>query len=288
MILLNCSNAGRIGKLIAKHLRIKSYDNIVKRFPDNEVNIKLGSDVKNKKVIIVQSLALKPDEHLIELLLTIRTVKRLKARKIVVVTPYMAYLRQDEQFNKNECISNKEIARLIDLSGANELIIADPHLHRIKSLKELFKIKTKKATATKDIADYIKNKIKPKNPLIIGPDAESYQWAEEVAKELRVESRIFNKKRSSATKVNVEVKGIYEGKDVIIVDDIVSTGWTMINPALKIKKKGARSIHCITTHGLFVENIDKLKQVFNTITSTNTVQTKFSKIDLSKTIAKLI
>jgi len=288
MILLNCSNGGVLGNKVAKHLGIKAYNNIVKYFPDKEVNIKLGSSVKGKDVLIVQSLALKPDVYLIELLLTIRTVKDLGAKRIILLVPYLAYMRQDHRFTTLECINCVEIAHFINHSGADELITVDPHLHRVDSLEQIFKIKCQKVTAINDIAEYIKNKLKLKKPMIIGPDEESDQWSGEVAKLLGLDFKIYEKTRASATDVNVKVTGSFKGMDVVIVDDIISTGGTMISAAKKIKAEGAKSVHAITTHGLFLKNVAELKKVFDSIASTNTVPTGFSKIDLSKTIAGVL
>lgn len=285
MILLNGSNAGELGDSIARKLGIKSFENEVKHFPDNELYVKLGADVSGEEVIIVQNTALTPSESLFELFITARTARELGAEKIVLIVPYLAYMRQDKRFNEGEVVTAYQMAFLINNSGADELITIDPHLHRIKELSEVFSIKSTRVTAIKDIAEYVKS-LGLNNPVIIGPDEESDQWAGEVAKLLGLSFEIYNKIRSSS--VNVSVKGSYsvlKGKDVVIVDDIISTGGTMLNAAIKIKEAGADSVHAVTTHGLFLRNVEELESVFDSIASCNTVTTKFTKIDLAGTIA---
>jgi ribose-phosphate pyrophosphokinase len=286
MILLNCSNAGKLGRLLAKKLRIKSYNNLVKKFSDNETYIKLGSDVKNQEVIIIQSLSFKPDEYLMELLFTARTAKSLGAKKIKLLIPYLAYSRQDARFEKNECFTSKEVAHYLNHSGADELIIIDPHLRRIKKLKQLFRMKIRRVSASKDLALYIK-KLKLKNPFILAPDEGARELAQNIAEILRVDFDVLIKKRTAKS---VSVKSgnkSFKNKEVVLVDDILSSGGTMKKAAELVKKRGAKSAHCVVVHGLFIKNVKELKKIFKTIASTNTVQTSFTKIDLSKTISGL-
>lgn len=163
----------------------------------------------------------------------------------------------------------------------------DPHLHRKNKLEKLFKIKAKKLTANPLIADYIKKHIK--NPVIIGPDEESYKWARNVAEMLGVESRILKKKRYSSYHVEVKLnrKIDLRNKNVVIVDDIISTGNTILQTAKILKKLGAKKIYCICVHGIFVNDaLKKLKQSKINVISTNTIPNKVAKIDVSGVIGE--
>ena len=139
------------------------------------------------------------------------------------------------------------------------------------------------------IANYIKNNIK--NPVIIGPDGESYKWARAVAEMLGVESRILKKKRYSSYHVEVRLnkKIDLSKKNVVIVDDIISTGNTILETSKILKKLGAKKIYCICVHGIFVNNaFEKLRKAGIKVISTNTIPNKVAKIDVSGVIAKAL
>jgi ribose-phosphate pyrophosphokinase len=176
------------------------------------------------------------------------------------------------------------MAKLLNKS-IDKIITIDPHLHRYRSLKEIFTISTKKLTANGPIADYVKKKIK--TPAIIGPDWESYQWAEAIAKEVGCEVTCFKKHRFSSRHVESRmIKKIdLKGKNVVIVDDIISTGHTIIEAAKTAKKLGAKSITAIGVHGLFMEGaVEKLQKIGIKVISTNTVEHKTNKIDVTELI----
>ena len=206
---------------------------------------------------------------------------------MILVAPYLAYMRQDKMFNYGECISSRVMAKLLN-NSFDKIITIDPHLHRYKSMKDIFSISAKKLTANSVISDFIRKKIK--DPVIIGPDGESYQWAEIIAKSVGCEVTVFRKKRYSSRHVEEEMikKVDIKGKNVVIVDDIISTGHTIIEAAKKARKLGAKTITAIGVHGLFVENaIAKLKKAkINNIFSTNCIDHKTNKIDISSIIVK--
>jgi len=272
-----------LAKSIAKRNKC-SYSLVTeKEFPDGENVIQINTDVKGKKVILVDSL-FDPDEKLINICLTAGTAKELGAKSLTLVAPYLCYMRQDKRFHRGESVSSKIISKIIN-SFFDKLITIDPHLHRYKSLNIIYKIKTKKLTANPLIAKYIKKHYK--NPFIIGPDAESYQWAESIAKVVGCGVTVCNKIRFSSRKVKVILKDIVPtNKQVIIVDDIISTGHTMIEVINFLRKHGYRNISCIGVHGLFVENAyPKLKKAgANKIITCNTIPHVTNKIDVSELI----
>ena len=178
------------------------------------------------------------------------------------------------------------MAKLLN-NSIDKIITIDPHLHRYRSLKDIFTISTKKLTANSVIANFLNNKRKA---VIIGPDWESFQWAEIIAKQIGVESTVLEKTRFSSRKVSVKMKKIIpiEGKNVYIVDDIISTGHTIAEAAKKAKKMGARSITAIGVHGLFVEKaIDKMKKAgVDKVITTNCIEHNTNKIDVTPLILK--
>lgn len=272
---------------LARRIKAKYAEPIVSFFPDGEIKMKIPEDVKGKHAIFVYSFHPHPNAVLIEALFALGAARQLKAKKITLVLPYMGFLRQDKMFHKGEAMSNRIVADL--LSRANKVITMDPHLHRIKSLKQIFKTGTKKVTATGIIADHIKKK--HKKSIVMGPDEESSQWVSVIAKKAGVKSIVLKKKRYSARKVKIVVKSKIplQGKNIVLVDDIISTGHTLIEPIKQLKKMKVKSVTCIGVHGIFVENaLKKLKKLGAKVETTNTIQNPAAKIDVTKTFAEVL
>ncbi len=285
MIVTTCGNSQPIAKKVAKALKAKYSPLKISCFPDGDMYIKYGTKIKDKKVIIVHSFQPDSDKSLLRIVFAAETAKQLGAKKVILVAPYLAYMRQDKMFNYGECISSRVMAKLLN-NSIDKIITIDPHLHRYKSMKEVFTISAKKLTANSVIGSYVKRKIK--NPVIIGPDGESYQWAEVVAKQVGCDVTVFIKTRFSSRHVKVKmIKEVpIKGKNVVIVDDIISTGHTIIEAAKKAKKLGAKTVTAIGVHGLFVENaISKLKKGgVDKVVSTNCIEHKTNGIDVSTVI----
>lgn len=276
-------NSSKIAGKIAKHKKQKVNELRVKEFPDGELYLRFMKPIKGKNVEIIQTFHPNPNKALLISYFSIITAKELGAKKVRLIAPYLGFMRQDKRFHSGECQSNKIMADL--LSSADEVITFDPHLHRINDMNEIFKTKTKKLSANKTIEEYIKKNWK--DPWIIGPDSESYQWAKEIAKHINAHSTILKKKRYSSTVVRIKVKNVeVKGKDVIIVDDIISSGNTMIEPIKQLKKMGAKSITCICIHGIFaLDALQRLRRLGVKVISTNTIENPVSKIDISSVAA---
>lgn len=285
MLIVSCSHGKHLGCSIASKLNKKHSELITDKFPDGELRIRFNPELKNKPVILVQSFYKDISDCIVEVILAAKTANELGAKKVILAAPYFPYLRQDKRFHKGEAISQNIIAGLID-KYFDAAYILDPHLHRKSRLEELFKIKAERLTANALIADYIKKNIK--NPVIVGPDEESYKWAKNVADMLGAESRILRKKRYSSYHVEVRLnKSInLKNKNAIIVDDIVSTGHTILKTAKILKRSGAKKVYCICVHGIFADNaLKKLKKAGINVISTNTIPNKAAKIDVSGVVA---
>ncbi len=285
MIIFGFESSANIAKRVAKHLR-KRYSHIyIDKFPDKELYLKFNENVKGKDVVIIQSFYNNINQSLIETLFACYTAKDLGARKVTLVATYFPYLRQDKMFNKGECVSDKIVARLFDKS-IDKIIIINPHMHRRKSLNEIFKIKTHILTAKSLILDYLDKK---RNfDVLIGPDEESYQWIKSVARALRIKAYILKKKRFNARKVKIILPKRIDVKDknIVIIDDIVSTGNTLLETIKLLRKKGAKKITCLVVHGIFLENsLEKLRR-YAEIIATNTIPNKVARIDISGLIAE--
>ena len=286
MLIISCSHGRHLGHLIAKKLNKKHSVLLVDKFPDDELRIRFNSNLKNKTIVLIQSFYKNISDCIIEVIFAAKTANELGAKKVILVAPYFPYLRQDKRFHRGEAVSQKLIAGLMD-KYLDAIYLMDPHLHRKNKLENIFKTKAKKLTANALIADYIKKHIN--NPIVIGPDEESYKWAQNVAEMINAESLILNKKRYSSyhVKVKLNKKIDLRTKNAVIVDDIVSTGHTILETAKILKKLGAKKIYCICVHGIFTDDaLNKLKKQKIKIISTNTIPNKAAKIDVSGVIGE--
>ena len=284
-IVVSGTNSRQLGKNVAKRIKAQYSELVVDHFPDGELRVRFMEDIAGTHVIIINSLMPQPNENLMELVFAVHTAKDLGAKKVTAVAPYLAYMRQDKRFHPGECISAHVMAKL--LSIADHVIAIDPHLHRIRHLQDIFTTKATSLTADPVFADYI-HKTHP-DAIIIGPDMESSPWAKTIADRIGQDSVILHKKRYTATKVRTIIHGDgkqFRGRDVVIVDDIISTGNTMIEPIKQLKRLGARKITCICVHGVFTKNaLRRLRKLGTQVISTNTIQNPAAKIDIAPLIA---
>ncbi len=287
------SNSRNLAKKIARKLKLHYSELVTKKFPDGDSYVRFETHLRNRIVIIVNSMHPEPNDALIELIFAGYTAKELGASKVIFVIPYLAYMRQDKRFHGGEAVSNKIVAKLLEC--CDEIITVDPHLHRINYLHEIFPrhVKAVALTAVRPIAEYIKKLGNLKNIEFIGPDIESSQWADKIAKELGKKAVILHKKRYSAESVRIKVKmrtdNDVKGKTVVLIDDIISTGHTMIEPIKQLKKMKAKKIYTIAVHGIFAENaLKKLRKLGAIVVSSNTIENKAAKIDVFKLIAQAL
>ncbi len=282
MIITTCGNSEKIARALAKQMKAAYSPLTLSSFPDGDVYLKYNCELKNQIVVIVQSFQPNSNQSLFNIVFAAETAKDLGARKVVLVAPYLAYMRQDKRFHPGESISSRIMAKLLNRS-VDVLITVDPHLHRYRSLKEIFTIPAVNLTADPLIAQYLRKKMK--KVVILGPDWESYQWAETVAKQIGAEASILEKTRFSSR--NVTSRMIHpiplKGKNVVIVDDIISTGHTIAEAAKKARQMGASSITAIGVHGIFCEDaISKMKKAgVDRVVTTNCIEHNTNEIDVT-------
>ena len=290
MLVIACSNGKVIGKKLALHLGA-SYSELWKEiFPDGELHLKFKTALKGKEVVLVQSLSPNPNDSLVELVFAIKTAKELGAKKVVVVAPYLCYARQDKRFHEGEIVSNKIASHLIQHAGADEFYTVAAHLHRVDSLSTLFSIKAANVSIPQEMADWIKKKL-GKDTVVVGPDIESHRVGREVAKLVGSGYDTFLKKRVSGSRVkHTAVANVYcQGKNVVIVDDIISTGGTILGAAKHLKRMGAKSVSAVCVHLMTEAAGDKLRaNGIKYVAASNTIPSKYSVLDASKAIAKAI
>jgi ribose-phosphate pyrophosphokinase len=201
----------------------------------------------------------------------------------------MGYARQDREFLPGEIVTMNVLGKLFKSAGASKIIIVD--IHSLIGLK-YFTIKTKNVTAIPDLAEYFK-KLSLKNPLVVSPDQGGKERAKEFAKELNSDYIALEKTRDRKTgKVKIKTGNLAEvqNRDLILVDDMISTGGSIIKATQFLKKQKCKRIFVACTHALLMNDAEnKIKKAgVTSIISTNTIPGKTSKVDISKTIAKAI
>lgn len=256
----------------------------IRQFPDGETYVRIRSEVSGKKVILVCSLD-NPDIKIIPLYFIAKTAKKLGAKSICLIAPYLAYMRQDKEFNPGEALTSTFFAEFIS-DCIDELITVDPHLHRRKSLAEIYSIPTQVRHATNPIVTWIQQHVK--NPILIGPDSESEQWISEVARKANVPYEILTKIRHGDFDVAISIPnlGNYKSCTPVLLDDIISTGRTLIETIQHLKTLGMKPAVCIGVHALFVSNAyeELQKTGAQAIVTCNTIAHESNQIDISELI----
>lgn len=225
-----------------------SADVDIHHFPDGESRIRLPEKLP-EKIIFCRSLN-QPNEKLIELILAAATARRLGAKKITLVAPYLCYMRQDKAFHPGEAISQRIIGEL--LAGRfNSLITVDPHLHRVHNLQQAVPVaQAVTLSATSVMAAWLSEQLE--NPLLIGPDEESVQWVAAIARYNHLDYCVARKERLGDRSVRITLPdGDYSGRHIVLVDDVASTGRTLEAAARRLAPYKPATISALVTHALF-------------------------------------
>lgn len=260
MLVFVCGSNKSLGKGICDYLNIAPANVQLGRFPDGEIDVKIMEDVRGADCYVVQSTCPPVNENLMELLITMDCLRRASADRITAVVPYFGYARQDRKAEGRVPITSKLVANLITKSGADRVLALDLHAAQIQGF---FDIPTDHLFASKVFLKYVMENIDTKNLVIVSPDVGGTKMARAYAKRLNLEMAIVDKRRTGPEQVELgHIVGDVEGKDVLVVDDIIATGTSLMEGARILKKFGARDIHIAGVHPIFALNCaEKLKQV---------------------------
>jgi len=277
---------GTASKIVAEDLSKELNANLAKviskRFPDDELYVRIMDDISGQDVIIVQTTY--PDPNIIELLLLQDAVKEAGADKITIVVPYMGYGRQDKKFENGEPISAKAIANLIG-QNADRVITVDPHKEHIL---DFFPVSAFSCSAVPELAKYLKEK---DVNMVLAPDKGALDRAKQASKIIGCDFDYMEKTRIDGVTVKIKPKSLdAKDKKAAIIDDIISTGGTMAQSIKELKKQGAKQVLVACTHGLFAgDAIKKLVSAgCNEIISTDTITSDFSKVKIAPCISRLL
>ena len=249
-------------------------------FPDAETYLRFHSDPTGRAVILVCSLD-RPNPKFLPLVFAADAARDLGATKVVLVAPYLCYMRQDRRFHEGEAITSVSFARRLSAT-VDALVTVDPHLHRYAGLEAIYSIPTHVVGSAPAIAEWIA--ANEKASVLIGPDSESEQWVGEVARRAGAPFCVLQKERLGDRHVRITLPDLNSFREhlPILIDDIVSSGRTMIEAARQLRQQGLRAPVCVAVHALFsLETEQQLLQVASKIVSTNTVLHASNAIDLT-------
>ena len=276
-----------LAKLIARRLKAPYIETQTKIFPDGESKITFGHIPKKSIIVVVQSTYPPVDTNLLQALSIISQARKTSS-KIYAVIPYVGYARQDRQFLSGEVVTMSIVAKMLQTAGAKKIIIVDIHS---KTALNHFKIPAENISAITELAKYFK-KMKLKNPLVVSPDIGGSLRAKKFAGLLNTDFVALKKSRNRKTgKVQIKSSKVdVYGRDLLLVDDIISTGGSIIKATQFLKKQKCKRVFVACTHGLFIGDAEsKIKKAgVAQIISTNTIPRSTSKVDISGVIAESI
>jgi ribose-phosphate pyrophosphokinase len=267
-------------KLGAKLLTVEVVD-----FPDGESKIRVADDVRNKKVLVVQSTYPPVDKHLVQLLSLSHKLTE-DGAEVFAVMPYLGYARQDKEFIKGEVITLGVIAHLMRSVGIKRMVTVD--IHSMQALG-LFSFPVYSCSSIPLLAEYIGTNFDLNKSISVSPDFGSSTRVEAFAAVLKSEFVSFKKRRDRTTgEISTEDQNLnLVGRDAIIIDDMISTGGSVAKCAQLLKQHGAKRVIAACAHPVLVGGAaDKLKQSgVDELVATNTIPSKYSKVDVSPLIA---
>jgi ribose-phosphate pyrophosphokinase len=271
IVLVSGSSNFELSKNISDFLDVKLVDPQLRKFANGEIFCEIGENVRGADVFIVQSTCCPANDNLMELLIMIDALKRASALSITAVMPNYGYARQDRKASPRTPITAKLIADLLTTAGASRVITMDLHAGQIQGF---FNIPFDNIYASPVIYNYVKDHIDLSNLICVSPDSGGVERVRHYAKKLKLDLAMIDKRRTGPNVAKaMNVVGDINGKDCIIIDDMIDTAGTLVQAAKTLKKHGANKIYTAATHAVFsdpaIERIaecEELEQIIVTDT----------------------
>jgi ribose-phosphate pyrophosphokinase len=275
----------RLAATIAAHIGGTTGSLFLHRFPDGEMYVRLDTPASGRETVFVCTLN-RPDAKILPLLFALAGARSQGAVRVGMVVPYLAYLRQDAQFQAGEAVTSATFGALVS-QGADWIVTVDPHLHRYRSLDAVYRIPSRVVHAAPAIAAWIAQNVS--KPLLIGPDRESEQWVQDVATGAHAPHVMLDKTRRGDRDVDVVVPQLerYREHTPVVVDDIVSTARTMIAAVGHLVQAGLQAPVCVGVHAIFAGDAYEALQKAGAarIVTCNTIAHASNGIDVDHAIA---
>jgi ribose-phosphate pyrophosphokinase len=243
-------DSSRDSASLASRLGVPLHEIAIHRFPDGEISVAVGPTAFT--TIIYASLN-QPNDKLIAILLAAEALRRRGCKRLVLLAPYLCYMRQDTAFHDGEAISQKAVGRFLE-GLVDRIITVDAHLHRTRDIKAVFPgIAADNLSAMPAIAETLRNGVIDPKTIVVGPDAEALPWVKDLAGRLGLSHTVASKSRRGDRSVEIGFAdlGLFAGRPVLLADDIVSSGATMMACARVLAAAGAKTIDAVITHALF-------------------------------------
>ena len=281
-----------VAKDISEHLGYELSEVTIKRFSDGEINVQINESVRGKDVFIVQSTCAPANANLMELLIMTDALRRASANSITAIIPYFGYARQDRKAAPRVPITAKLVANLMETAGIDRVVTMDLHAGQIQGF---FDIPVDNLYGSVLFIDYIQRK-NLKNAIVASPDVGGVARARYLASRLGVDMVIVDKRREEANKSEVmNIIGNVDGKDVILVDDMIDTAGTITQGASALKAQGANSVMACCTHAVLsgpaydrITNSDLDELVVSDTIPLSKKNDKITVLETSKLFAEVI
>jgi ribose-phosphate pyrophosphokinase len=268
MLLLSGTANRPLAEEIGKHMGLPLGDTTIKRFADGEIFVRINQNARGRDVFIIQPTP-PPADSIMELLLLIDAAKRASAARVTVVMPYYGYARQDRKDQPRVALGAKLMANLIEAAGAQKVLGIDFHTHQIQGF---FDVPVDHLYAAPVLTNYFRDRGLD-NPVVVAPDVGAAKMARGFARRINASFAIIDKRRPSQNVAEVmEVVGEVEGRQCIIVDDMIDTAGTLASVVYALKERGALEIYACATHALLsgpaVERLSEAPVVEVVVTNT--------------------
>jgi ribose-phosphate pyrophosphokinase len=256
-------------------------------FPDGETYWRFLTDPSGRSLALVCTLH-RPNEKILPLIFAASAARELGAKSVGLVAPYLAYMRQDRRFKPGEAVTSREFAGLLS-DAFDWLVTVDPHLHRYDSLAQIYRIPAQVVHGAPLIAQWIRTNIA--RPLLIGPDRESEQWVSAVARDTAAPYAVLDKVRRGDRAVEVLAPELREldGRTPVLIDDMISSGHTMLEAARALVAQGGKEPVCVAVHGIFADGADvRLAQTGARVVTSNSIPHPTNRIDVGEILGPAI
>ena len=250
-------------------------------FPDGESYLRIDTPVQNRHCIVLADLS-HPNKGYLPLMFLLATLREFGAASVGLIAPYLSYMRQDRRFVEGEALTSRIFASLLS-EQIDWLVTVDPHLHRYHSLDEIYSVPSRVVQAAPLLAGWLKEQA---DLLLVGPDAESEQWVSQIASHSGHPFVIGSKQRHGDRDVVVTLPDLvdFRHRTAVIIDDVISSGQTILQCIKSLQAKGLKKIQCAAVHGIFADGADiqLMATGLEALVTTNTIVHSSNAIDVTE------